>query len=56
MDADVEKMIDWLDTPVFTNNLINAYNTLLRYSNANKGQKFLDAYYDAGLAKNKVKK
>jgi hypothetical protein len=55
MDEDVEKMIDWLDFPVRRGDLKNAYNTLLKYANANKALDFIDLYNNSGLAKTNMK-
>ena len=47
--ADVEEMIDLLDFPVRTQNLIDAHTLLTKYVNNGKVKEFLDLYKDSGF-------
>lgn len=56
MNNDVENMIDYLDFPVYGNDLKNAYNILKKYATNGKGKEFLDRYTNTGLGKGSLTK
>lgn len=61
IDAMAEKMVDWLDFPVTTNNLINAENALKSLvgktvNGKHAGKEFLQAYIDTGLGRGSLAK
>ncbi len=55
MEEDVEKMIDYLDTPVFEDDLLKAKQMLEKYLKNSKGKDFLELYNSAGWAPTSLK-
>ena len=56
MTSDVENMVDYLDFPVYGNDLKNAYNILKKYSTNGKGKEFLSTYSNTGIGKGSLTK